>query len=153
MRQARDGIRVREVKIPVPPEDSGQITDILISTIGPRTRVIRFSGITSPTGLLLPVHEICEAARSRRCGHGGQWGCSRPPAADFGIRKDNLERLWPHTVTANWDKKGMKAARFMMMRTNDRAMFYDRIHQLARTVYEKARELAARLNAHSDTQP
>ena len=65
MRQARDGMRVREVKIPLPPEDSGQITDILISTIGPRTRVIRFSGITSPTGLLLPVHEICEAARSK----------------------------------------------------------------------------------------
>ena len=33
--------------------------------IGPRTRVLSFSGITSPTGLVMPAREICLAARER----------------------------------------------------------------------------------------
>jgi len=75
------------------------------------------------------------------------------------IREENLERLWPHTVTGQWDNKQIKAARFQMMGTNNRAIFeglmagvrfsnqlgqdriYARIHQLARMVYEKARNV------------
>jgi isopenicillin-N epimerase len=35
----------------------------VVSTIGPRTRAVSVSHITSPTALLLPVDEICAAAR------------------------------------------------------------------------------------------
>jgi isopenicillin-N epimerase len=38
--------------------------DELVERIGPRTRVVSLSHITSPTALLLPVAEICAAARA-----------------------------------------------------------------------------------------
>jgi isopenicillin-N epimerase len=65
MRQARHGIRVREVAIPLPPKSPEQMVDVLISSIGPRTRVLSFSGILTTTGLIMPVREICSAARDK----------------------------------------------------------------------------------------
>jgi selenocysteine lyase/cysteine desulfurase len=182
MRQAREGIIVREVKIPLPPKDAGQVADILVSAIGPRTRMLSFSGITSPTGLILPVRDICEAARAKGVAtlvdgahvHGqihmpiSELGCDyfagsphkwmfAPAGCGFlYIREENLDRLWPHTVTAGWDNKQLKAARFQMMGTNNRAIFeglmagvrfanrlgperiHARIHALARTVRQEA---------------
>ena len=64
-KEARFGIRVRKVKIPVLPKHPEDIASALIDAIGPRTRVISFSGFTSPTGLLLPVRVICDAARAK----------------------------------------------------------------------------------------
>jgi selenocysteine lyase/cysteine desulfurase len=67
-----------------------------------------------------------------------------------------LDRLWPSTVTANWDNRSMKAARFQMVGTNNRAILegmlaglhfhqaigseriYNRIHQLASQVRQRA---------------
>lgn len=185
MRQARYGIRVHEVKIPLPPKSSGQLADLLISAIGPQTRVLVFSAITSPTGLVMPVREICAAARAKGVitlvdgahVHGqirmpiSELGCDyfagsphkwmfAPAGCGFlYILEENLERLWPHTVTAGWDDRKIKAARFQMMGTNNRAIFeglsagvkfanqigpdriYARIHQLARMVYDKARQV------------
>jgi selenocysteine lyase/cysteine desulfurase len=65
MKQARYGVVVREVKLPLPPKSSEELADILISAIGRRTKVISFSGITSPTGLILPIRQICDAARAK----------------------------------------------------------------------------------------
>jgi len=185
MRQARHGIVVREVKIPLPPQSPAQLADLLVSSIGPRTRVLSFSAITSPTGLILPVREICEAARAKGVitlvDGAHVHGQIRMPLAELGcdyfagsphkwmfapagcgflyIREENLDRLWPHTVTAGWDNKEIKAARFQMMGTNNRAIFeglvagvrfarqvgperiYGRIHELARTVYEKTQKV------------
>jgi isopenicillin-N epimerase len=64
-KQARYGIVVRQVKLPLPPKSPEDIADRLVSAIGPRTRVLSFSGITSPTGLILPVRLICDAARAK----------------------------------------------------------------------------------------
>jgi selenocysteine lyase/cysteine desulfurase len=74
------------------------------------------------------------------------------------VREEMQERLWPSIVTGNWDDKKLKAARYMMVGTNNRAIFegmlaglrfhkelgsdavYKRIHSLARTVLERARK-------------
>ena len=64
-KQARFGIRVREVAIPLPPPSPEQLAELVVSAIGPQTRVLSFSGITSPTGLWFPIRPICEAARAR----------------------------------------------------------------------------------------
>jgi selenocysteine lyase/cysteine desulfurase len=72
-------------------------------------------------------------------------------------RDDGLDRLWPAVVTVGWDNKSeTHAARFMMMGTNNRAVFdgmmaglrflkqlgpelvYQRTHHLARLVLEQA---------------
>jgi isopenicillin-N epimerase len=65
VREARGEISVREVALPMPPDNPQQLLDVVVSAIGPKTRVLSFSGITSPTGLLMPIREICDAARER----------------------------------------------------------------------------------------
>ncbi len=184
-RQARHGIQVREVKLPLPPKSPEQLADILVSSIGPKTRVLSFSGITSPTGLILPVRQICDAARAKNvitvvdgahmngqiamrlsdlgcdyyAGSPHKWLFAPAGCGLLYIREENLDRLWANTVTGGWDNKALKAARFMMVGTNNRAIFegmiaglrfakqigperiYTRIHQLARSIYQQARAL------------
>ena len=65
MRQARQGIKVREVKINLPPKSPEQLIDTVVSAIRPETRVLSFSGILTTTGLIMPVREICDAARRK----------------------------------------------------------------------------------------
>jgi isopenicillin-N epimerase len=184
-KQARHHIQVRDVKIPLPPKSPGQLADLLISAIGPRTRVLSFSGITSPTGLILPVREICAAARAKGvitvvdgahingqfparlaelgcdyyAGSPHKWLFAPAGCGILYVREEMLDRLWANTVTGKWDDKEIKAARFMMVGTNNRAIFegmmaglrfareighdriYARIHQLARIAYAKAKAI------------
>src|SRR5258708_25868488 len=158
---------------------------MVISAIGPRTRVLSFSGILTTTGLIMPVRAICDAARAKGritvvdgahmngqipmrlddlgcdlfAGSPHKWLFAPPGCGLLYIREPMLEKLWPTTVTGNWDNYSLKAARFMMVGTNNRAIFeglmeglrfhkalgshpiYDRIHQLAKTVYNRASQL------------
>lgn len=148
-KKARYGIEVREVTIPLPPKDPGQLADLMISAIGPRTRVLSFSGITSPTGLIMPIRQICDAARAKgvmtlvdgahihgqmalnladtHCdffaGSPHKWMFAPAGSGFLYIREENLDRLWPLNVTGGWDDKSLKAARFMRQGTNNRAIF------------------------------
>jgi isopenicillin-N epimerase len=53
------------VKLPLPIESVEQVVDCLMTAAGVRTRLIVVSHITSPTAVILPVQEICRAARER----------------------------------------------------------------------------------------
>jgi selenocysteine lyase/cysteine desulfurase len=185
VREAKGELTTRVVNIPLPPESPEQLVDTIISAIGPRTRVISFSGITSPTGLLMPIREICDEARSRgvisvvdgahmtgqvphridemNCdyfaGSPHKWLFAPAGSGVLYIRDEHLDRHYPVIATAGWNDKSMKAARFMRFGTNNRAIIegfvaglrfareigpdaiYDRIHTLARDVYDRAREL------------
>lgn len=182
MRQARYGITVRPVEIPLPPRNPGQLADLLISAIGPRTRVLSFSGITTNTGLIFPMRDICAAARAKGvitvvdgahvngqipvrisdlgcdfyAGSPHKWLFAPAGCGLLYLRGDMADRLWPSVVTAGWDDRSKKAARFMQVGTNNRAIFegmvaglrlakaigpdniYARAHHLARTVWAKA---------------
>jgi selenocysteine lyase/cysteine desulfurase len=148
LKKARFGVEVREVKIPLPPKDPGQLADLMISAIGPRTRVILFSGITSPTGLILPIRAICDAARAKgviavvdgahmhgqmpvkisdlNCdffvGSPHKWMFAPAGCGFLYVREEWLNRLWPLTVTGGWDDQTLKAGRFMRLGTNNRAI-------------------------------
>ncbi len=149
--QKRDryGITIREVKIPLPPKDAGQLADLMIGAIGPKTRVMFFSGITSPTGLIMPIRQICDAARAKGvisvvdgahmagqvrmpiselncdyfCGSPHKWLFAPAGSGFLYIREEMLDRTWPMCVTGGWDDKSLKAGRFMRMGTNNRAIF------------------------------
>ncbi len=148
LRAARHPITLREVKIPTPPQDPGQLADLLISSIGPKTRVLAFSGILSPTGYVMPVKEICAAARAKGVitivdgahmhgqipfktaelnadyvvGSPHKWAYAPAGCGLLYIREENLERLWPTICTGTWNQKDLKAARFMGFGTNNRAI-------------------------------
>ena len=183
-RAQRDGITVREVEIPLPPKNAGQLADMMVGAIGPRTKVLSFSGILSAPGVVMPVREICTAARAKgvitvvdgahmngqvalklsdfNCdyyaGSPHKWMFAPAGCGLLYIREENLDRLWPTITTGDWDNKSLKAARFMKVGTNNRAIFvgmmaglrflqalgpenvYARIHTLAQRTFEMARK-------------
>ncbi len=185
LRAARDGITVRKVNIPLPPESPEQLTDLIVSAIGPSTRVLSFSGITTTTGLVLPVRQICDAARAKGvttvvdgahmngqipfriselgcdyfAGSPHKWLFAPAGCGLLYLREERLDRHFPLVATGAWDKLELKAARFMRVGTNNRAIFeglmagmrfaqrigperiYQRIHELARRTRERTRQL------------
>lgn len=148
MKAARHGITLREVKIPQTPRNKGELLDILTAAIGPRTRVLSFSGVTTTTGLILPSREICAYARSKgvisvidgahmhgqipvniadigcdfMAGSPHKWMFAPAGSGLLYIREEMLDRLWPTIVTGGWDAREGKAMRFMSIGTNNRAI-------------------------------
>jgi selenocysteine lyase/cysteine desulfurase len=148
LKAARHGIRLREVEIPLTPKEPGDITERLISAIGPDTRVLSFSGIATHTGLILPVAEICRAARAKGvltvldaahmngqvpfnlrelgcdfcAGSPHKWMFAPAGCGYLFGRTELLEQLWSTVASASWERgKGSNATRFMMVGTNNRA--------------------------------
>ena len=155
-KKARFGISVRQVKIPLPPRSRDEIVDRVISAIGPRTRVLSFSGITSPTGLVFPVRVICDAARAKGvitlvdAAHmPGQiplnfhelgcdflacsphkWMLTTSGCGVFYGREDMLDRLWVNVAAGGWDRKDSGAGRFQMVGTNNLAIIQGMVEAL-----------------------
>ena len=61
---AKRGASYRRVEIALPFERDG-VVDRLMHAVGPRTRLIYVSHVTSTTALILPVAQLCAAARQR----------------------------------------------------------------------------------------
>jgi isopenicillin-N epimerase len=148
VREAKGEVTVREVALPLPPESPGQLADIVVSAIGPKTRVLSFSGITSPTGLLMPIRDICDAARAKGvitvvdgahmtgqvayriddmgcdyfAGSPHKWLFAPVGSGLLYIREERLDLHYPVIATVGWDDKSLKAGRFMRFGTNNRAI-------------------------------
>jgi selenocysteine lyase/cysteine desulfurase len=136
MRAARDGIEVREIEIPTPPENPEQILNIINDAISNKTRVISVSHVTCTTGLILPVKQLCQLARDKGVlsvldgAHpmgmypfsihdiDPDFFATSPHKwldAPFGngtlyVRKDKINMLWPMHGSGGWD--GDTALRF-----------------------------------------
>ncbi len=62
---ARHGINIVNVALPAQPDNPDEIVALFERAITPRTKILVFSHITSPTGLILPVKQICAMARAK----------------------------------------------------------------------------------------
>lgn len=62
-RERRDGIVLRTVPYPTPPEDLSELTGILERAITPKTKLLLICHTTFTTGQIFPVREICQMAR------------------------------------------------------------------------------------------
>ena len=62
-RERRDGIVLRTVPYPTPPEDLSELTGILERAITPKTKLLLICHTTFTTGQIFPVGEICRMAR------------------------------------------------------------------------------------------
>ncbi|MFM7193529.1 MAG: aminotransferase class V-fold PLP-dependent enzyme [Bacteroidota bacterium] len=65
MRAKRHNLVYREVSIPKPIKDPSQVLNLITSSFTPKTRVLMVSHMITGSGALLPVKEICAAARKR----------------------------------------------------------------------------------------
>jgi isopenicillin-N epimerase len=142
---ARFGVKLNYVKLPKPPASTGEIVDRFVKAFTPRTRIAVFSHITTVTGLILPVKEICETARKRGIlthidgAHAiGQipldlhdlgcdfyaasphkWLLAPKGTGTLYIREELLERLWVNIASAEWHNYGQKAYRFSNIGTSN----------------------------------
>ncbi|NIQ83611.1 MAG: aminotransferase class V-fold PLP-dependent enzyme [Acidobacteria bacterium] len=64
-RERREGIVLRQFKIPIPAEDSAEIVRLFEENITDRTRVILMSHMINITGQILPVRDVVHMARRR----------------------------------------------------------------------------------------
>jgi isopenicillin-N epimerase len=61
----RLGLKLRTFALPIMPNDPAEIVTAFADAITAETRLLFFSHVLSPTGLVLPAREICALARSR----------------------------------------------------------------------------------------
>ena len=121
IREMRDGIRVKWVEVPAPPESVDQLVSIYEDAITPRTRVIMVSHITYVTGTVMPVKELTELAHRNDilisvdgahplgmieldfhdigCDHyaaaGQKWLCSGTGTGLAYFKQDIQDQVWP----------------------------------------------------------
>ena len=138
LRAKRYGVVIKRIELPKPPKTPAEILNRLNDALTPRTRVIFVSHITTVTGVILPVKEICALARSKGIisaidgAHTTgmmkldirELGCDMfassphkwlqaPKGSGFLYVRDEIQdRLWNTIATAGWDDPRLKAERF-----------------------------------------
>jgi selenocysteine lyase/cysteine desulfurase len=142
---ARFGIKLNIVNLPRPPAAIDEIVERFIKAFTPRTKLAFFSHITTTTGLVLPVKEICQVARQRGIlthvdgAHAiGQiplnlhdlgcdfyttsphkWLLAPKGTGVLFIREELLERLWVTIASSDWHNYERKAFRFSNFGTSN----------------------------------
>ena len=138
LRAKRQGIVIKKFTIPKPPKSPADVLNAVEAQITARTRVIFVSQITTVTGALLPVKEICSLARSKGlismvdgaqatgmmplnireigCDMYGssqhKWLMSPKGSGFLYVRDEVIDHVWSNTTTAGWDDPKLRAARF-----------------------------------------
>jgi isopenicillin-N epimerase len=141
----RYGIKLNFVKLPRPPASTEEILDRFTRAITPRTRIVVFSHITTVTGLVLPVKDICQMAGKRgllthvdgahaigqiplnlhdlgcdfHVSSPHKWLLAPKGTGVLYIREELLDRLWVHTASAEWQNRTQKAYRFSNLGTSN----------------------------------
>ncbi|HMD31033.1 MAG TPA: aminotransferase class V-fold PLP-dependent enzyme [Candidatus Acidoferrales bacterium] len=139
MKQKRYGVVVKEITLPKPPASKQQILDLFEAARTPRTRVVMASHITTMTGCVLPVKEICAWARQNYMlsfidgAHViGQfpinlhdigcdfyittphkWLLASKGIGIFYVREGASDQLWNTIATGGWDDYKSHSARLM----------------------------------------
>lgn len=64
-REQREGLKLKLIKVPIPPKNLDEITDAFAGGITNKTRVILISHVINITGQITPVKAVAELARSK----------------------------------------------------------------------------------------
>lgn len=67
-RERREGVVLRQIKVPIPCEDTAQVVRLYEDAITPRTRLMLVSHVINITGQIMPVREIVAMARGKNGG-------------------------------------------------------------------------------------
>jgi isopenicillin-N epimerase len=144
----RHGGTVTKFQLPKPAHDSAEILAIVMNAMRPRTRVLFLSHVITASGAILPVKEICAAARQRGIftvidgaqafGHIGvdvkEIGCDAyvgcfhkwmlAPAGEgfLYLRDDRAPGIWSSVASANWNNHNDNGLRFSQRGTGSMSL-------------------------------
>lgn len=144
-RERREGIVLKKISFPVPPQNQDQLVELFKKNITPRTRVIHFCHITNLSGQIFPVKEICRLARSNGieaivdgahafahfpyqhsdldCDYYGtslhKWLCAPHGTGFLYVRKAKIPALW--SLMASDEKNGENIRKFEEIGTHPSA--------------------------------
>jgi selenocysteine lyase/cysteine desulfurase len=138
LRAKRYGVVLKKVTLPKPVENSAQVLNLFNDAIGPRTRVMFFSHITTFSGVVLPAKELAALARTKGIlsavdgahvpGMMGlnisdigcdmysssphKWLFATKGSGFLYVRDEVIDRLWCTIATEGWDDTKLRAERF-----------------------------------------
>jgi isopenicillin-N epimerase len=150
LRAKRYGVVVKKFEIPKPPKNAAEILNRINDAITPRTRIIFVSHISTVTGVVLPVKEICALARDRGILSAldgahvpgmmplniRDIGCDMytasphkwlqaPKGSGFlYLREEVQPKIWNTIVTHGWNEPKLKAERFMHIGSSNVALLW-----------------------------
>jgi selenocysteine lyase/cysteine desulfurase len=145
LKAKRHGTTFRTVAIEKPAKDSKQIFEAVMNSVGPRTRVIMLSHMITGSGAIVPVKEICAAARQRQIfsiidgaqtvgqikvdvrdiGCDAYAGCfhkwmGAPAGTGFlYVRPDKISEIWTTVASTRWDNHDDEGFRFTQRGTGN----------------------------------
>ncbi|MCI0697376.1 aminotransferase class V-fold PLP-dependent enzyme [candidate division KSB1 bacterium] len=120
-RELREGLKLKLVKIPIPPKNLDEITASFENGITSRTKLILMSHMVNITGQITPVKAVCELARSKGievivdgahsfaqfnfkqsdigCDYFGtslhKWLFAPKGTGLLYVKRDKIEKIWP----------------------------------------------------------
>ena len=138
LRAKRYGIVVKKVTLPKPVKDPSQVLNLFNDAVTSRTRVIFFSHITTVTGVVLPVKELCGLARSKGIlsavdgahvpgmmrfnlhelgcdmysSSPHKWLQATKGSGFLFVRDEVIDRVWNTIATEGWEDVKIRAERF-----------------------------------------
>jgi len=145
LRAKRDGIVVRQITVPAPPESPDQLIDLYLAATTPRTRVWAIPHISSSRAIRYPVHRLSALARERgiwsvvdgaqSLGHVAvdvqamgcdafyasphKWMLGPKGSGLLYVRPDRQEALWATLASSAWDNETDPMFRLMQYGTGN----------------------------------
>ncbi len=130
MREKRSGIRIKEVRLNIPPKSKDEILSAFGEAITARTRIILISHAVYHTGLVPPLKELCRLAKSKNvlvaadgahcvgmlsldmhdlgvdfyANSGYKWLGAPTGTGIFYVRKEIQKDVLPNIVEVDWGK-------------------------------------------------
>lgn len=145
LKAKRYGIVVKKIALPKPLQNAAQVLNLFNDAMTPRTRVVFFSHITTETGVILPVTELCALARAKGilsvvdgaqvtgmmrlnvknlgcdayCSSGHKWLQGPKGTGFLYIRDEVIDRIWNTLAGKGWDDSKLRAQRFQQFGTSN----------------------------------
>jgi selenocysteine lyase/cysteine desulfurase len=145
LKAKRYGSYVKNVRVPVPPQNPQQLIDLFVTASTPQTKVWAIPMLTSQLAIRFPVQELCRLARERGiftvidaaqiCGHIHvdlhEMGCDAfyssphkwllaPKGCGFlYVAARRLPGMWATLASSNWDNYRDGALRLMQIGTGN----------------------------------
>jgi selenocysteine lyase/cysteine desulfurase len=150
LKAKRYGIVVKKVTLARPVKDAAQVLNVFNDALSPRTRVLFFSHVTSFSGQVLPVKELCAMARSKGIltavdgahvpgmmrlnlhdlgcdlysASPHKWLMAPKGSGFLYVRDEVIDRVWSTVTSDGWNNPKLRAERFQRLGSSNLPSLY-----------------------------